>query len=166
MKQHLDSLPALVPYNKAVSAAYYNILKGAKAMLATIEQEELRHTLVRDELNHRPINAVINEFINPLLYLRLECDNDGLFVIHYGFEQPGKDKMLSNVTASFTRSIYRPTSKDITEIDIEACVSNSWCIVQCSDLYEYVGEQNKYHQFCLLKYKGAVSKRKQMKAVA
>jgi hypothetical protein len=109
---------------------------------------------------------VIHEFINPLLYLRLECSIENQFVIHYGFEQIGNDEQLSNRTASFTRAVYRLTSKELTQINVEASVSNSWCITECSALYGYTEEQMKYHQFQLIKYKPAISRRKQMKAVA
>jgi hypothetical protein len=154
------------PYNKAVKAAFFLILKEAKGMLATIEHEELRYTLVREEKLITPIQRVIYEMVNPLLYLRLECGSDDLYIIHYGFEQINNDAQLSNRTASFTRLIYRLTSKEITDVNIEACVSNSWCITNCSDLFEYVNDQMKHHQFHLIKYKSATSKRKAMKAVA
>ena len=49
MKQQINSQPSLLPYNKVVKDAYFQILKEAKAMLATIEHEELRYTLVREE---------------------------------------------------------------------------------------------------------------------
>ncbi len=166
MKQQINSQPSLLPYNKVVKDAYFQILKEAKAMLATIEHEELRYTLVREERKLTASNMVIHEFVNPLLYLRLECSTENRFDIHYGFEQIGNDEQLSNRTAPFTRSVYRLTSKELTQINIEASVSNSWCITQCSALYEYVEEQMKYHQFHLIKYKPAAIRRKQMKAVA
>ena len=146
MKQALNKSTSSLPYNKAVRESYFQILKEAKAMLATIEHEELRHSLVREEKSTTPI-GVIHEFINPLLYLRLECDTDGLFVIHYGFEMTNENNLLSKTTAGFTRSVYRLTSKEFTAVNIEACVHNDWCITQCADLYEYVDEQQKHHQF-------------------
>ena len=166
MKLQFENSPQTLPYNKVVSLAYHNILKGTKAMLATIEQEELRHSLVREELNSKTTNAVIHEFVSPLLYLRLECNSEGQYVIHYGFEMINSDMQLSNRTAFFTRSVYRLTSKEITSIDIEACVSNDWCITECSALYEYVAEQMKYLQFFLIKHKPTSIRQKQMHAVA
>jgi hypothetical protein len=166
MKQQLENPSDIVPFNKIVKAAYYQILKEAKAMLATIEHEELRYSLVREDKTNNAIGTIVHEFINPLLYLRLECHKNGLHGIHYGFEQIGNDPQLSNRTAFFTRSVYRLTSKELTAINIEACVHNDWCITQCSELYEYIEEQQKHHQFQLIKYKPAAMKRKQMKAVA
>ena len=166
MKQQINNQPSLSPYNKVVKDAYFQILKEAKAMLATIEQDELRHTLIRDDRNVTKPNSVIHEFINPLVYLRLECHADNIFMIHYGFEQINSNQLLSNRTALFTRSVYKLTSKEVTDINIEDCVHNDWCITECGALYEYVEDRNKYHQFQLIKYKPAAVRRKQMKAVA
>jgi len=165
MKQ-INSQTTVSPYNKAVKEAYFQILKEARAMLATIKQDELRYSLVREERKLTDLISVIHEFVNPLLYLRLECSTNQQFVINYGFEPIRNDVTLSDRTAHFTRSVYRLTSKEVTQINIEASVSNSWCITECSALYEYVEDQMKYHQFHLIKYKPAISRRKQMKAVA
>ncbi|HEY4324380.1 MAG TPA: hypothetical protein VGN20_10355 [Mucilaginibacter sp.] len=156
----------LSPYNKKVREAYFQILKEAKAILATSEHEELRYSLVREEKGDYSTPSVIHEFLNPIIYLRLEFASNELYVIHYGFEQINGDKELSNRTASFTRTVYRLTSKELTGINIEACVSNSWCITNCSGLYEYIEERNKYHQFKPIKYKPASLRRKRMQAVA
>lgn len=166
MKQQLHNDSTALPYNKAVQEAYFKILKETKAMLSTIPPEELRYSLVREDKPSTAIGAIIHEFINPLLYLRLEHHTNDLYGIHYGFEQIGNDQELSNRTASFTRSVYRLTAKEFTTVNIEACVKNDWCITQCSELYEYVEEQMKYHQFYLIKYRSATNRRKQMKAVA
>jgi hypothetical protein len=163
--KRLKNDPKQYPYNKAVQTAFMLILKEAKSMLATIEHEELRYSLVREEKNITPIQRVLYEFVNPLLYLRLEVNGEDLYTIRYGFEMGNSDSQLSNRTASFTRLVYRLTSKDVTEIDIENCVSNSWCITECSALYEYIEDRNKHHQFALIKYKSAATRRN-MKAVA
>ena len=134
-------------------------------MLATIEHEELRYTLIRED-KATTGSRIIHEMVNPLLYLRLECHANGLCSIHYGFEQNGNDRELNSRTAFFTRYVYKLTSKEVTVIDIEQCVHNDWCITQCSELYEYVEEQMKHHEFHLIKYKASSAKRKQMKAVA
>ena len=165
MKQ-INNQTAVLPYNEQVKTAYFQILKEAKAMLATIERDELRHTLVIDERNSANPLSIINEFVNTLVYLRLECHSDKKFMIHYGFEQINANHLLSNRTALFTRLVYKTTSKEHTEINIEDCVHNDWCITECGSLYEYVEERNKHHQFQLIKYKPAVNRRKQMKAVA
>jgi hypothetical protein len=163
--KHLNNQLEKSPYNIEVKRAFMQILKEAKAMLATIEHEELRYSLVRDEKNITPIQRVVYEFVNPLIYLRLECNNENLYVIRYGFEMSNSDGQLSNSPAYFTRAVYRLTAKEATGIDIEKCVSNSWCITDCSALYEYIEDRNKHHQFSLIKHKPAAVKRN-MKAVA
>jgi hypothetical protein len=165
MKQ-INNQSAVSPYNEQVRGAYFQILKEARAMLATIEHEELRYSMVRDEKKLTESIRVIHEFISPLIYLRLECHSDNRFMIHYGFEQINSNQLLSNRTALFTRSVYKLTSKEQTEINIEDCVHNDWCITECSALYDYVENQMRYHEFHLIKYKPASNKRKQMKAVA
>ena len=163
--KRLKNDPKQYPYNKAVQIAFMLILKEAKSMLATIEHEELRYSLISEEKNITPIQRVLYEFVNPLIYLRLEADSEDLYTIRYGFEMSNSDNQLSSRTATFTRAVYRLTSKDVTDVDIESCVSNSWCITECSALYEYIEDRNKHHQFALIKYKPAASRRN-MKAVA
>jgi hypothetical protein len=147
-------------YNKSVEAAYFKILKLAKQQLAAIEHEELRYSLIRKE------EMIVYEFVNPLIYLRLECNSYGLYLIHYGIETFDSSNEYSKVTALFVRSIYSLTSKQSTEIDIESSVNTDWLITNCSELYSYTEDRNKHHTFMLLKYKPAAVKRKQMKAVA
>ena len=156
----------LSPYNIAVKQAYFNILKVAKSLLTPIEHEELRYTLVRDERNRTTTGAIIHEFVNPLLYLRLECQSDNLFAIHYGHEQITKQVEYSDITGMFTRCIYRLTSKEVTQIDIEASVKTDWLIETPSAMYEYLEEQNKYHLFTLIKHKVTASQRKRLLSVA
>lgn len=156
----------LSPYNIAVKQAYYGILKAAKQLLSQIEQEELRYTLIRDEKSKTSDGVIIHEFVNPLLYLRLECRTDNLFAIHYGFEQINQQLEYSNITALFTRYVYKLTSKESTPIDIETAVLTDWCINTPSAMYEYIEEQQKHHSFQLIKHKVTASQRKRLLSVA
>jgi len=153
------------PYNKAVRAAFMLVLKEAKAMLANIQQEELRYSLVREEKEITPHKRVVYEFVSPLLYLRLDVSKEDLFNIRYGFEVNNPNDEVNAYTANFLRAVYSLTSKEITTINIEACVSNAWCITECGALYEYVSDNNMSHKFELIKYRRAPSSRK-MQAVA
>ncbi len=162
--QHIHS--QLSPYNLAVKHAYFTILKGAKNLLSQIEHEELRYTLIRDERNRTTDGVIIHEFVNPLLFLRLECRSDNLFAIHYGFEQINQHVEYSNITALFTRSVYKLTSKEVTQIEMEAAVKTDWLIETPSAMYEYIEEQQKYHTFKLIKYKVTASQRKRLLSVA
>jgi len=165
MNKNLHNTLQLSPYNIAVKEAYFAILKQAQKLLSTIEQEELRFTLIRGSSKSTD-GIIVHEFVNPLLYLRLECRSDNLFAIHYGFEQILEDARLHNITALFTRYVYYLTSKTTTQIDIESCVKTDWCINTPSAMYEYIDEQHKYHSFKLIKYKVTAGQRKRMLSVA
>jgi hypothetical protein len=165
MNKNLHNIPHLSPYNTAVKEAYFAILKQAQKLLSTIEQEELRFTLIRERSKSADA-IIVHEFVNPLLYLRLECRSDNLFTIHYGFEQILEDATLHNLTALFTRYVYNLTSKTITQIDIESCVKTDWCVNTPSAMFEYIEEQHKYHTFKLIKHKVTAGQRKRMLSVA
>lgn len=164
MKQNLQH-PEQLPFNKNVREAYYLILKKAKQALATIVQEELRFSLERESRSIQQ-DSVIHELVNPLLYLRLECEQDGLLSIHYGFEEVINQQHYSKITSAFVRSIYYYTGKEQTTINIEAAVKTNWLIKTCSEMYEYIEERNKYHTFKQIAYKPAAVKRKQLLSVA
>ena len=152
-------------YNQCVQLAYFQLLKQAKQMLATIEHDELRCTLERND-NVRPVNqGVIHEFINPLIYLRLECHSDNLCAIHFGFDEVKQPGEISDLTTKFLRLLYKLTSKDAFPIDIELCVKTDWFINTCSGLYEYI-EESEYYTFRKIKYKVTSKKRKQLLSVA
>lgn len=150
----------LRPYNKAVRKAFNQILNETKAMLIKIEREELRYTLFR-EIKPATRNMPVFEFISPLFYLKLSCENDEKFAIHYGFECGNTGHEFSSQTALFTRAIYRFTSNAQTSVNIEDCVQTDWVITDCSSLYEYKEDSANY-QFALLKYKPATNRRKAM----
>ena len=163
MKQ--PSQQAASPYNKEVQQCHRQILKQARALLSTIEHDELRFTLIRqDKLSNNAY--VIHELINPLLYLRLECFANGVYSIHYGFEQFPIFGDYYHITGAFVRFLYKVTASSNTTINVEDAIRIDWVVSNCSEMYEHVEEQMKHHQFSLIKYKPAVSKRKQMKAVA
>jgi hypothetical protein len=166
MKQSHINKEQLSPYNLAVKQAHTNILKVAKQLLAQIEHEELRYTLVRGETHQTADGIIIHEFVNPLLYLRLECREDNLFTIRFGFEQITTDERLSNITASFMRGVYRFTAKDVTPINIEGSVKTDWCINNPSDMYAYIEDKDKHHTFQLIKHKVTASQRKRLLNVA
>ena len=165
MKQQTTHDPRILPYNKAVKAAYYKTLRKAKEMLSTVEQDELRYTLVKAG-NPTSTGYIVHEFINPLLYLRLEAENDSLFFIHFGVEQVQNNEHLSNITSKFIRALYNFTTKEATMVNIEMAVRTDWLLNSCSDAYEYIEERNKYHVFKRLPYKVNAAKRKQLLSVA
>lgn len=155
----IDSL-----YNQAVRKAFNQILNEAKALLSRIERRELRCTLFR-EIKPATRNMPVYEFINPLFYLKLSCENDERFTIHFGLECGNAGHEFSNQTALFTRAIYRFTAKEHTETDIEDCVQTDWLITECSALFEFKEDSANY-QFTLLKQESKAKSRKTMKAVA
>jgi hypothetical protein len=157
--------PAVDPYNKVVKSTYYQILKYAKSMLSAIEHEELRFSLVRS--NKEAITgSIIHEIVNPLLYLRLEQHTNGYYSIHYGFDTCPAFRQYYHIGASFARFIYKVTMASATPINIEDAIRVDFVILNCSEMYEHLEELQKHHHFELIKYKPAVNRRKQMKAVA
>lgn len=154
MKEHPTPRTAALTYNTAVRQAYGRILKHAKQLLASLEQEELRFTLERMERSKKP-HAVIHELISPLLFLRLECSGETLMAIHFGIEHVDQSPALAMVTAAFLRMLFKETARKKDGIDIEDCVKTDWFIKSCSEMFAYVEERNKYHTFKQLKYKRA-----------
>jgi hypothetical protein len=166
MKHSPNTTPENEPYNKAIRESYYLIYRKAKQLLATLEREELRFSLEREDRSAIKTNAILHELISPLLYLRLESDNAGLLAIHFGFEQVLAHNQYSELTASFMRLLYRHTATENTTMNIENCIKTDWMINTCSAMYEHIEERNKYHTFKQIPYKPATVKRKQLKAVA
>jgi hypothetical protein len=166
MKQQQQVNQNQLPYNKVVKECYYHIYRNAKQLLSTLERDEMRYSLEREDRTAPKIGTIIHEFINPLLYIRLECHPTNVLAIHYGFEQVLAINQYSRITSAFIRSIYKYTSKDATEVNIEDSIRTDWCINTCSEMYEYMEEKNKHHSFKLIKYKPATVRRKQMQAVA
>jgi len=164
MKQTFDKE---LTHNDCVRLAYFQILKQAKQMLATIEYDELSCTLERTGNGDQLKQGLMHEFINPLLYLRLELQKDGRLAINFGIEEINKPGQLSEITSQFLRLLYRLTMKDAYPTDIEPCVRTDWFLKNtCSEAYEYIEERNKYHTFRKIKYKVTPHKRKQILSVA
>jgi hypothetical protein len=155
----------ITQYNEVVKQTYFAILKAAKQLLSSIEREELRYSLIREDGTNVP-NSIIHEFLSPLLYLRLNCNSEGRYVIHYGFELFDTSNEYSKLTASFTRVVYRLTAKENTTINIECSVHTDWLITNCDELYAYIEDRNKYHTFTLIKYKVTANQRKRLLSVA
>jgi len=148
----------LTAYDEAVHTAYFTSLKVARLLLATIEREELRYSLIRED----PITdtaCILHEFVNPLIYLRLERGLDKTLSIRYGFE-PCKD--YAHVTVAFTRTLYKVTMKDTTSLNIENSIKTEWYVHNPDEMYAYIEEQMKHHSFSLIKHKPTASQRKQL----
>jgi hypothetical protein len=140
-------------YNNAVRHAYYKILKKAKHLLSTIEQDELRFTLERQDNKKEVVGIIVHELVNPVLYLRLEHHTDNIMAIHFGIEQINQIGQLSSITTTFLRLLYSYTSKEMTAINIENAIRTDWFINSCSAAYEYIEERNKHHVFKLIPFK-------------
>ncbi|QXV66097.1 hypothetical protein INP83_03100 [Mucilaginibacter sp. 21P] len=161
----MKNLKSKTHYNEAVKQAYYKTLERAKAMLSTIEQEEIRYTLIRQD-KLATSAYILHEFLNPLLYLRLECSSDNTLFIHFGVEQVQGKNRLNEITSKFIRLLYHYTSKAVTGVEVEDAVRTDWLLNSCSDAYEYVEERNNHHTFKQLPYKVTANKRKQLLSVA
>jgi hypothetical protein len=92
-------------------------------MIAAIEQEERRFMLERSDTKGVK-SDIIHELVNSLLYLRLEQYTDTVMAIHFGIEQVNQLGQLSALISQFLRVLYRETSKEVTTITIEDCVTN------------------------------------------
>jgi len=161
----MKELKNQLTYNAIIKKAFHKVLRQAKDMLSMVEQEEIRYTLVRQDKSSRT-GYIAYEFLNPLLYLRLESASDGIFCIHFGVEQvPGRNQ-LNEITTKFIRLLYNATSKSVTGVNIENAVRTDWLLNSCSDAYEYIEERNKRHVFKQLSYKVCAAKRKQLLSVA
>jgi hypothetical protein len=156
MKQRLITDPRIVPYNKAVKTAYYKIFKATKQLIATIDRQDIRCTLQLTETSsYRGFKH--HELVSPLVYLCLEFDGERLS-IQYGFEQFSEPNHFSTLTGRFIRMLYNYTSKDQTSVNIEDCISTSYVITACSELYEAVETGNKRHTEIVIPYKPQLSK--------
>jgi hypothetical protein len=153
-------------YNAEVRKAYHRILKQAKALIATVEQHELRCSLVQADRSKPVFMNKVHEFVNPLIYLCLMCPVD-TYEIYFGFELGSSSESdFTNLTSKFMRILYKQTSAEQTTINIEDCVSTYNVITECNDLFDYMDERGKSnHTFELIPYKAATIKRK-LKRVA
>ncbi|RVU01274.1 hypothetical protein EOD41_04720 [Mucilaginibacter limnophilus] len=153
-------LPVLA-FNAEVRKVYFKLLKEAKALLAPIEAEPLRYSLIREDKQLDNKGYIIHEFLSPLLYLRLESYSDGKLGIHYGFELMPTLGEYYYIPNTFIRSIYKHTMADATPINIEDCIRTDYVLTECSAFYEHIEEQGcKHHYFALIPYKPRAVKRK------
>lgn len=148
-------------YNAEVRKAYYKILKQAKALIATVEQHELRCSLVQADRSKPVFMNKVHEFVNPLIYLCLMCPVD-TYEIYFGFELGSSgENDFTSLTSKFMRTLYKLTSAEQTTINIEGCVSTYNVITECRDLFDYMEERGKSaHTFELIAYKPQFAKRK------
>ncbi|MFA6246248.1 MAG: hypothetical protein WC615_04865 [Mucilaginibacter sp.] len=166
MKQRTINDSRTLPYNKAVKAAYYKILRGAKNLIATVDRHDLRCTI---NLTAKPIGGGEKEqqLISPILYLALDQDDDGEHLcIQFGFEQFSERNVYTDITAKFVRMIYNVTAKANNEVNIEDCLYTAAVITDCSELYEAIESSHMNYPIAVIPYKPAAVKRKQMRAVA
>jgi hypothetical protein len=144
-------------YNTVVEQAYDCIFKRAKQLLASIERDDLRTMFERKNTDCRP-DTIMHEVINPLLYLRLECERHGMLTIRFGIEPITKDTVLSALTAQFLRTVFAMTDKAVTACNIEQCIKTDWFINSCSDMFEYLEMRNKHHTVKQVQYKVSAPK--------
>lgn len=160
MKQ--NSMKNQDAYNQAVTHAHTHILKKSLQLLASIERDDLRVYFERKIVQH-PSNGILHEIVSPLIYLRLQCELDGAFAIHFGIEPIPKHQDLSDLTSEFMRVLFRLTDRTTNAIDIEHCIHTDWFINVCSEVYEYIEMDPKYHRMKIVAYKALSSKRKRLR---
>lgn len=147
-------------FNDSVKQSFFAILKHAKQLLSSLKEEPMRYTLSRQD---KPASGgyIVHELVSPLLYLRLECHQDGNYSIRYGCEMSPLLNQYHSVTSSFIRLVYKLTMADATPVDIEHAVKTDFVITECLELYEYIEERWKSnHDFKMLPYKAKPAKRK------
>ncbi|RZA02873.1 MAG: hypothetical protein EOP47_05205 [Sphingobacteriaceae bacterium] len=133
-----------INYNSCVKTAYDKILTQIETLISSIDDAPLRQVLERSNKEIKP-GVIIHEFLNALVYLRLECYNENVFAIHYGYEQSDRLTKYYPVTSAFIRSVYKNTAVEYTSINIENCIRTDWVITNCAELFEYIGDRNKHH---------------------
>lgn len=161
MKPSLTTHLPSFAYNALVRKAYFKVLKETKALLASIEQEPLRYSLIRQDKQPVTAGTIVHEMVGPLLYMRLECFADNKLGIHFGWELSPTFGEYYHITSRFIRILYKHTMVDTGLTNIEDCIKTDWVINECSELYEYVEERGcKHHSFALIQYKPKAVKRK------
>jgi hypothetical protein len=145
-------------YNDAVELAHTKIFKFAKQLIATIERDDMRCYFERKD-SAPVVDTIRHEIISPLLYLRLQCELDGMFTIRFGIEPAPSNPELADLTSDFLRMLFRATDKAAKDVDIERCIETDWFINVCGDMYEYVDTalHSKHHTLRKVPYKGVTS---------
>lgn len=152
MKKKRTNINNHLLYNEAVLKTYFKLLEHALTFISTLEEEPLRQIMVRKNDQNIEAGIIIHELLNALIYLRLECYEGDILGIHYGYEQSDRLTKYYPITSAFIRSIYRHSSKENTEINIEDCIRTDWVINNCAELFEYIGDRNKHHEIKTLDY--------------
>jgi hypothetical protein len=165
MQLHSSKINQLTARNQLVLAAYQQILKFTKQLLSNIEDEQTRHSLIREDRLPIKAGTIVHEFINPMFYLRLECYADNQLGIHYGIQATPGFLESNSMTTAFVRTIYKVTMDTNTTINIEDCILADYMIIECSELFEYIEERQKSnHTLGVIPYKPKAVKRKLAKA--
>jgi hypothetical protein len=148
-------------YNNCVKAAYFEVLKQTKALLATLPDDPHRYSLIREDKLPIIEGTIVHEFINPLLYIRLECHKDDKLAINFGCDsQPGFLE-YEPLAGMFVRILYKLTMVSTTAVNIEDCIRTDYIVTECSEFYEFIEEGGcKNHTFHLIKHKPKAIKRK------
>ena len=144
--------------NIAVEYAYCAIEQNAKLLLTTIERDELRCILTRDRTSVTP-GSVIHELVSPLLYLRMQHEENGEMTIRFGIEPVTGEPHLEAITSQFLRIVFRETSRSAKVPNIEECVRTDWFVNSCAEVYEYVELRDEHHILSKLPYKPKEAKR-------
>jgi hypothetical protein len=153
-------MKAQIEYNQAVRTAYFKIIKQVKQLISTIDEEPLRGILERQDKPKSSGGYIVHEMLNAVLYIRLESINGSIFNIHYGYEQTDRFTKYYPITSAFIRLIYKYTSKENTGINIEDCIHTDWVVTNCAELFEYIGDRNKYHTYRNIKFRKPTAKKK------
>ena len=161
MKPPTDHQSPLSPYNAEVQRVYFKVLKEAKALLATIEEEPLRYTLIREENLPIVFNTIVHELVNPLIYLRLASDDETKLGIEFGLEFIPTYGKYYHIGNTFIRMLYKATMANTTSVNIEDSVRTDYIFHECSGAYEQIEERGcRHHSFQLIPFKTKVVKRK------
>lgn len=151
-------------YNECVHRAYKLIHLWAIAALATVEDDALRGTLIREDPLPVVPGKIVHEMVSPLLYLRLECYQDGNLYIRFGYEPSSKYSSYYPLMASFVRMLYKLTSKKASQVNIEEAVRITHIQTDCAELFDYMQEVvSRHHRFEQIAYKPATIERKLQK---
>jgi hypothetical protein len=152
-------------YNVTVQQSFKTILKYTKQLLSQVKDEGLRLYYERIRKEVYP-NTILHEMISPLLYLRLECNVRGKCTIHFGIESIRDHEELQLITGKFLRYIFFCTAALHTTENIEDCVNTDWFIAICTELFEYINMDQKYHILKKVPYKAPSTKAKGLLSVA
>ena len=151
-------------YNECVHRAYKLIHSWAVAAIATIEEDKLRATLIREDSLPVKDGSIVHELISPILYLRLESYAGNEYGIRFGYEPNPSYGQYYPIMAAFVRMIYKLTSKKASQVNIENAVRIYHIQIDCADLFDWMTEiVSRYHRHEQIPYKAATLKRKLQK---